>query len=80
MSLPIEVHARTERQGKLVPVSCVIKGTRYQIFGAGRRWEEDDGEHLMVMFPGARAVELLHALDGTWALVKDHSNLADRLA
>jgi hypothetical protein len=49
------------------------------VVGVGRRWQAADGEHIMVMFPRDRAVELLHKPDGTWFLVKDHSALGDRL-
>ena len=80
MTTPIEVRTRLDRDGKVIPLSCNLQGKRYQIMGVGRRWQSGEGEHLMVMFPGDRAVELLHHSDGSWQFVKDHSNLGDRLA
>jgi hypothetical protein len=80
LTIAIEVRTRLDRQGKLVPVDCIFQGKKYQITGVGRRWQAEDGEHLMVMFPRERAVELLHCSDGSWMFVKDHSNLGERLA
>jgi hypothetical protein len=80
LAVPVEVSTQADREGKQIPLLCVVAGKRYRIFGVGRRWQEDDGEHLMVMFPRDRAVELLHGADGSWWLLKDHSNLANRLA
>lgn len=76
----IEVRSRIDRQGEIVPVDCVFRGKKYQVMGIGRRWQAEDGEHLMVMFPRDRAVELLHSTDGSWYFLKDHSNLGERLA
>jgi hypothetical protein len=80
LALQIEVNTREDRGGEQIPMECIVGGARYRVFGVGRRWQEDDGEHLMVMFSRDRAVELLHSFDGKWWLVKDHSNLSDRLA
>lgn len=79
MPVLIKVRSRTNQQGLAIPVLCIIDGERYQVLGVGRRWQADDGEHIMVMFPGDRAVELLHRPDGSWLLVKDHSALKDQL-
>ena len=79
MTIQIEVRTRLNRQGKLVPIECVFQGKKYQVIGLGRRWQAKDGEHVMVMFPRDRAVELLHQADDTWFLIKDHSALGDRL-
>jgi hypothetical protein len=63
----------------LVPLDCILEGKKYQVVGIGRRWQAEDGEHIMAMFPRDRAVELLHCPDNTWFFVKDHSSLRDRL-
>ena len=79
MAALIEVRARRDKEGNLVPLDCILGDKKYQVLGIGRRWQAEDGVHIMVMFPGDRAVELLHRTDGTWMFLKDHSAKQDRL-
>lgn len=80
MDRPVEVRTKQNADGEEYPVSCTLDGQTYQLFGVGRRWQAEDGEHLLVMFPRDRVVELLHCDDGTWQFVKNHSNLPNKLA
>jgi hypothetical protein len=73
LTTPIEVRTRTDQEGTLIPFECILGEKTYRVMGIGRRWQIEDGEHLLVMFPGDRVVELLHRSDDTWWLIKDHS-------
>jgi hypothetical protein len=78
--IPLEVHTRLNREGEVIPLTCMLEGRKIPVTGIGRRWQAEDGEHIMAMLPRDRAVELLRRPDGSWFLVKDHSALGDRLA
>jgi hypothetical protein len=64
---PIEVTARFELDGKVTPLRIKWKGHDYLIEGTGRRWQAQDGLHLLVMAAGERVFELLFIpKDGQW--------------
>ena len=64
----IEVTSHTNTMGKVVPVRFTWDGQETPILGIGRRWQSEDGEHILVMIPGERVVELLYSKDQTWRL------------
>jgi hypothetical protein len=67
MMEPIEVNARFELDGKVTPLRFKWKGQDYQVEGTGRRWQAQDGLHLLVMAAGERVFELLFIpKDGQW--------------
>ena len=70
----IEVTSRVNQQGKPMPASFVWTGASYQVDGVGRRWEDTDGEHILVMVqPNNQVFELLYEQDGNrWRMVKKH--------
>ncbi|HAY83959.1 MAG TPA: hypothetical protein DCY42_03270 [Chloroflexi bacterium] len=63
----IEVTVRANTYGKLLPLRFTSQGQEFPILGIGRRWQAPDGEHLLVMVPGDRVVELIYQPDQTWA-------------
>jgi hypothetical protein len=56
---PIEVTAQFDNQGKITPVSFKWQGRTYPIESAGRRWQDDEGQHVLVMVAGEQIYELV---------------------
>lgn len=56
---PVEVTAHFDVQGKATPLSFYWQGMLYQVESMGRRWETDQGEHILVMIAGGKVFELL---------------------
>jgi len=68
---PIDVTARFEAQGKIVPISFVLQRRTFRVDSVGRQWQGKDGYHVMVMTAGNRAHHLLFMPEkGIWYLVK----------
>ncbi len=64
---PIEVTARFEPKGKIVPLSFIWKRRIYRVDSIGRQWDANDGIHILVMTPGNRAHHLLYMVEkGIW--------------
>lgn len=72
----IEVTARFEKNGKVVPLYLVWKGHRYTVDNMGRQWQAADGLHTLVMTPTGRMLELLFVTsESQWYLIKVHPDL-----
>jgi hypothetical protein len=68
---PIEVTARFDPTGKITPLSFEREGVRYPIDSTGRRWNDGEGLHILVMAPGGKVYELVFvAAVGRWFLGK----------
>ena len=68
----IEVTARFDPQGHIIPLNFVWQGRSYRVEGTGRRWEAKDGLHMLVMVPGNRAFHLIfNCQTGIWKLVRN---------
>jgi hypothetical protein len=66
----IEVISKLDPQGKLLPIRFTWKGVSYPVDSIGRQWEDDRGQHILVMIPGGRTFELLYASrDQVWLLI-----------
>jgi hypothetical protein len=64
---PVEVTACYGIHGKVTPLSFTWQGREYLVEGTGRRWQAEDGLHLLVMAAGERVFELLFVpQDGCW--------------
>ena len=64
---PIEVTARFDVDGTVTPLRFSWKGQDYPVEGAGRRWLDEDGLHILVMAAGERVFELLSVpQEGRW--------------
>ena len=62
--VPLEVQARSNAQGQVLPVSLALDGIRYRVESTGRRWQDAEGEHILVMIKGGKVFELVHATPG----------------
>lgn len=66
---PVEVIVRFDQQGKAFPQSFRWQDSTYQIESTGRRWQSDEGQHMLVMTPGSQVFELLFTrADSRWYL------------
>jgi hypothetical protein len=71
----IEVTVRRDtKTGAFTPTSFIWKGKVYIVDSVGRRWQADDGEHILVLtLPEKYAFELVYSVgDGSWGLVRGH--------
>jgi hypothetical protein len=67
----IEVTARFDQEGKVIPLYLVWKGHRYTVDNLGRQWRAADGLHMLVMTPTGRMFELLFvSSERLWYLSK----------
>ena len=67
----IEVTARFEKDGKVIPVYLVRQGHRYTIDSIGRQWQAADGLHILVMTATGRMFELVfNPAESRWYLGK----------
>jgi hypothetical protein len=74
---PIEVVAKFDPQGNVVPQQFTWQGNSYPVESIGRRWVDGTGQHILVMIPNGKVFELVYApLEGHWYL----GQLADRRA
>jgi hypothetical protein len=65
----IDVTVRFEISGRIEPLSFMLNGRVYPIESTGRRWEEEQSLHILVMVPGNRVCELVFSpIDLGWYL------------
>lgn len=55
----IGVIARFNEQGQVDPLSFMRAGRSYHVDTVGKRWEDESGQHYLVMVPLERVFELL---------------------
>lgn len=66
---PIEVSVHFDLQGEMTPLNFTWSGTLYPIDSTGRRWDNAEGRHILVMIPIERVIELLFIpTTGRWYL------------
>jgi hypothetical protein len=77
---PIEVTARFDSQGIAHPLKFVWKAGTVQVASSGRRWQDQTGQHVLVMDHQAQTYELVfvpsetrwylhqHEISKKWAL------------
>ena len=58
---PIEVTSRFDLDGKATPLQFTWQGKNFTVESTGRRWESDQGQHILVMAAGEQVFELLFA-------------------
>ena len=67
----IEVTARFDPKGKIIPISFVWGVRAYRIDSIGRSWQAKDGFHILVMTPRNQAYHLLFVSETTkWFLIR----------
>ena len=68
----IEVTARFQKDGILSPVDFRLGKELIQVLNVGRRWETDQGRHILVMDHARQTHHLfLNYEDFSWYLVRD---------
>ncbi len=68
---PIEATAVFSPEGKITPLKFRWHDQLYQVESTGRRWQEADGCHILVMTGGGQMFELLFsAAESRWFLVR----------
>jgi hypothetical protein len=68
---PVEVTARFGPDGKIIPLRFRWQGGLYPVESTGRRWQVEDGYHILVMTAGGRMFELLFiAQENRWYLAQ----------
>lgn len=60
---PIEVTAHFDQQGTITPLDFTWKGSKYTVESTGRRWLDDDGQHLLAMVMSGQIYELIYKKD-----------------
>jgi hypothetical protein len=55
---PIEVTAKFDEQGTIIPLHFNWKGVRYRVESTGRRWQDELGAHMLVMVASGQIYEL----------------------
>lgn len=66
----IEVKARFDQQGGIIPQEFVWQERRFMVASVGRIWSEAGERHLLVMDPQAKVYELVFNPDeGRWYLI-----------
>jgi len=64
---PVEVIARFDAHGRLTPLSFTWQGQSFPVDSTGRRWQDEGGEHILVMIPIERVCELVFIpAEGRW--------------
>lgn len=68
----IEITTRFTRDGSLVPIDFTLSEQTIQVLNIGRRWETDEGQHILVMDFQENTYHLYFQLsDLSWYLIKD---------
>lgn len=60
---PIEVTAHFNQQGAITPLHFTWKGGRYRVESTGRHWQDDNGQHMLVMVASGQIYELTFRSD-----------------
>ncbi len=56
----IEVTARFANDGNIYPQRLNWQGVEFPVELTGRRWQDQEGIHILVMVPGERVLELIY--------------------
>jgi hypothetical protein len=54
-----QVIAQFDEEGKITPLRFNWQGQMIAVTSSGRRWEDEVGQHILVMVPGERIFELI---------------------
>jgi hypothetical protein len=60
---PIEVTAHFDQQGGITALQFTRHGSIFQVESTGRRWQDEDGQHLLVMLASGQVYELIYKKD-----------------
>jgi hypothetical protein len=56
---PVEVTVRFDAKGKVYPLRFVWSGRAIEVTSTGRRWQDQAGQHILVMSVEAKTYELV---------------------
>ncbi len=63
----IEVTARFDQEGTINPLHFTWNGGVYRVESTGRRWQDDEGQHILVMVSSGIIYELtFKSSEGRW--------------
>ena len=57
---PIEVTAHFDEQGSITPLHFTWKGSSYRVESTGRRWQDENGQYMLVMVAGGKIYQLTY--------------------
>jgi hypothetical protein len=66
--VPDEVIARWTSDGRIVPQGFTWQGRVYQVDSVGRSWQDEQGDHMLVMVPGGQVFQLSYQAGHGWKL------------
>jgi hypothetical protein len=76
----IEVTSRGQSDGPLDPVAFTAGREIHQVKDVGRRWDSEDGRHMLVMDTRGKTFHLFYQLsDLSWYWVRDIKPSANRI-
>ncbi len=79
MNEAVEVVARFDESGKVIPISFVWEGVKRPILSLGRQWVQDDGRHFLVMTGEAQVYELAYRPEEMrWYLLRKPQDFGGR--
>jgi len=72
----IEVILRMDAENKVAPASFRWQGKTLRVESVSKRWDEEDGEHFLLMTqPGDQVFEVLNRVsEGHWVMVKSFND------
>lgn len=73
----IEVMARFDARGNVLPMQFTWQGSSYAVESIGRRWVNGDGEHILTLTPSGKTFELVYVrAEERWYLARSTSSSA----
>ncbi len=70
----IEVTARFDQEGKITPLHFTWKGGVWRVESTGRRWQDIDGQHILVMVSSGVIYQLtFKSGEGRWYIDQQSS-------
>ena len=71
----IDVTAHFDQQGTITPLHFTWKGGNYHVESTGRRWQDETGQHMLVMVSNGRIYELIFKLgESCWYIERAGPN------
>jgi hypothetical protein len=56
---PIGITIRFNIDGQIEPLRLTWRGHDYPVTSTGRRWDDEQGKHILIMVPGDKVYEIL---------------------
>ncbi|MEW6717597.1 MAG: hypothetical protein AB1345_08845 [Chloroflexota bacterium] len=62
----VDVQLLLDDQGKAIPQKIIWQGQTFLVDSIGRRWVDENGEHILVQLRDQRVFHLLLSPQGNW--------------